>query len=89
MLDYEADDRFTSIFVLELLSKHRHEYDLSETFNQNMVRILKVDDRFVITEDTKKEILRNYLDMNKDESFFIMLEEAISFFETICFSQQK
>lgn len=87
LLDYEADDRIISIFILELLSTYRHEYDSSETFNQNMVRILNTDTSFGITKDKKQEILEKYLSMDKAGSFSAMLEESISFFETNCLTK--
>lgn len=84
LLDYEHEDRIFPVFVLELLYTHRTEYRTSDSFDQNMRRILQTDDRYVLSQETKKEILNRYLKMDVDGTFVTMLNEAICYFQTVC-----
>lgn len=84
LLDFEHDDRVFPIYIIELLSINKQMYNMSENFNKNMLKILNCGERFVMTEEKKKEILRRYVDMDAEGTFFAMLESAIDFFETTC-----
>ncbi len=84
LLDFEHEDRIMPIYILEQIYIHRDEYLSSEDFYVNMQRILRVDDRFVFTKETKKEIVKRYINMDYNGSFATMLNKAIEFFEIIC-----
>lgn len=84
LLDFEHEDKVMPIYILEQIYCHKDEYLPSEDFYQNMQRILRTDDRFVLSNDTVKEILEHYLDMDRNGTFLPMLNEAIGFFEAIC-----
>ena len=49
-----------------------------------MQRILRTDDRFILTKETTKEILERYINMDHEGSFVTMLNESIEFFQTTC-----
>lgn len=89
LLDFEHEDRIIPVFILEQLYIHRDEYVLSEDFYQNVRRILRTDDRFVLTEETKKETLERYLSMDRTGDFVTLLHEVIDFFKTICGGRLK
>ena len=84
LLDFESKDRVIPIYILELLLRHKEEYNPDDTFRNNMVRILKTDDRYVFTNKLRTETINRYLKMDQAGEFCEMLEKAISFFETVC-----
>lgn len=84
LLDYEDEDRITTIYILELIWANRTEYLSTLTFTENMVKILKTNDRYVITQKTKAEILDRYIKMDASSTFIDLIEAAINFFETNC-----
>lgn len=49
-----------------------------------MQRILKADDRYVLTTEALKETLTRYIDMDKKGTFVTMLNDAIAFFQSAC-----
>lgn len=83
LLDYEANDRVLPIYILEILLENKTEYSEEETFNQNMIRILKTDDRYVVTDEVKKAVLSRYIEMDKQGSFIDLLNECIAFLDSI------
>ena len=58
---------------------------MKESFAQNSYRILNTQDRFVITLDKKKEIIKKYADMDQAGELVTLIEDAISFFEQITY----
>lgn len=84
LLDFEHEDRVMPVYILEQIYTHRDEYNSAEDFYRNMQRILRTDDRFILTKETTKEILERYMNMDHEGSFVMMLNEAIEFFETMC-----
>ena len=84
LLDFEAKDRIIPIYILELLLEHREEYDTDDSFRNNMVRILKTDDRYTFTKESRNAIIRRYIEMDQAGEFVQMLDDAISFFESKC-----
>ena len=84
LLDFEHEDRIIPICILEQVYNHRDEYLPSEGFNKNMQRILKADDRYVLTTEALKETLTRYIDMDKKGTFVTMLNDAIAFFQSAC-----
>ena len=68
----------------DLIHTHRDEYNSAEDFYRNMQRILRTDDRFILTKETTKEILERYINMDHEGSFVTMLNEVIEFFQTTC-----
>lgn len=89
LLDFEHKDRVIPVFILEQLYVHRDEYLSSEDFYRNMQRILQTDDCFVLTEETVKEILDRYYEMDSRGSFITMLTNATLFFQTTCCAHSK
>ena len=85
LIDFEDEDRILSLYILELLLKHKAEYNMKESFAQNSYRILNTQDRFVITLDKKKEIIKKYADMDQAGELVTLIEDAISFFEQITY----
>lgn len=79
MLDFEHEDRIIPMYILEQIYIHRDEYLPSEDSYKNMQRILRVNERYVLT----KEIIERYLSMDCGGSFITILNQAIKFFETI------
>ena len=84
LLDFEHEDSIIPVYILEQLYNHKGEYLPSEDFYQNVKRILKEKERFVLTNETAKEILERYINMDREGEFSTMLSEAIQFFETTC-----
>ena len=84
LLDFEHEDRVIPVYILEQIHTHRDEYNSAEDFYRNMQRILRTDDRFILTKETTKEILERYINMDHEGSFVTMLNEAIEFFQTTC-----
>lgn len=89
LLDFEHEDRIIPIYILEQIYTHRDEYLPSEGFYRNMQRILRTDNRFVLTIDSAKEILERYVDMDRDGTFVTLLSDAIEFFETTCSGESQ
>ena len=87
LLDFEHEDRVIPVYILEQIYTHRDEYNSAEDFYRNMQRILRTDDRFILTKETTKEILERYINMDREGSFVTMLNAAIEFFETMCESR--
>ncbi len=83
LLDYEADDRVIPVYIMELILNNISEYNPEESFNSNMIRILKTNDRYVINEATKKEALLRYLSMDKDGIFAKLLSDSITFLDAL------
>lgn len=83
LLDYEANDRVLPIYILEILLENKAEYSKEESFNQNMIRILKTDDRYVVTDEVKKAVLSRYMEMDKQGTFINLLNECIAFLDSI------
>lgn len=83
LLDFDHEDRIIPVYILEQIYTHRDEYLPTEDFYKNMQRILRVNDRYVLTKETVKEIIERYLSMDCDGTFIIMLNQAIKFFEAI------
>ena len=83
LLDYEANDRVLPIYILEILLANKTEYSRDESFNQNMIRILKTDDRYVVTDEAKKAVLSRYMEMDKQGTFINLLNECIAFLDSI------
>ena len=84
LLDFEAQDRVIPVYIVELLYIHQSEYDVNDTFRNNMIRILQTDDRYVFTKEMKSKVLRRYMDLDQKGDFTTMLDEAIDFFESTC-----
>lgn len=87
LLDFEHEDRVIPVYILEQIYIHRDEYNSAEDFYRNMQRILRTDDRFILTKETTNEILERYINMDREGSFVTMLNAAIEFFETTCESR--
>ena len=83
LLDYEADDRIIPVYIMEILLNNKSEYNTEESFNSNMIRILKTDGRYIITEAAKKETLLRYLTMDKNGTFSKLLSDSIAFLDSI------
>ena len=83
LLDYEANDRVLPIYILEILLENKAEYSKEESFNQNMIHILKTDDRYVVTDEVKKAVLSRYMEMDKQGTFINLLNECIAFLDSI------
>ena len=83
LLDFEHEDRVIPLYILEQIYTHRDEYVTSEDFYQNMQRILRTKDRFVLTKETTKDILERYIKMDREGNFITLINKAIEFFETI------
>lgn len=83
LLDFEHEDRVVPVYIIEQLSCNSQNYDISETFTQNMQRILNCKDKFIFTKDKLKEVLQRYVDMDKSGTFADMIENAIAFFRSI------
>ena len=83
LLDFEHKDRVLPIYIIEQLSCNCKNYDASETFTQNMQRLLDCKEKFIFTEDRLKEALQRYFDMDKNGTFIDMIEDAITFFHSI------
>lgn len=83
LLDYEANDRVLPIYILEILLENKAEYSKEESFNQNMIRILKTDDRYVVTDEVKKAVLSRYMEMDKQGTFINLLNQCIAFLDSI------
>lgn len=88
LLDFEHEDRIIPICILEQIYTHRDEYLPSEDFYRNMQRILQTDNRFVLTNETVKETLTRYLDMDSNGTFISMLNDALLYFQTTCCMDQ-
>lgn len=84
LLDFEHEDRVIPVYILEQIYTHRDEYIPSEDFYRNMQRILQTGDRFILTNETTKNILKRYINMDHEGSFATLLINAIEFFESIC-----
>jgi len=84
LLDFEHEDRVIPLYVLEQLLKHRTEYNTEKSFTENMQQILQTDNSFSFTNSLKEETLQRYLDMEQNNTFSIMVEDAINLFETMC-----
>ena len=84
LLDFEAQDRVIPVYILELLLSNQAEYDAEDTFRNNMVRILKTDDRYAFTKEMRADVIRRYTELDHKGEFATMLEKAITFFETVC-----
>lgn len=84
LLDFEHEDRVIPLYVLEQLSKYRTEYNTEKSFTENMQQILQTDNSFSFTNSLKEETLQRYLDMEQNNTFSIMVEDAIDLFETMC-----
>ena len=84
LLDFEHEDRVIPVYILEQIHTHRDEYNSAEDFYRNMQRILRTEDRFILTKEMAKEILERYINMDHEGSFLTMLNEAIEFFQTTC-----
>ena len=89
LLDFEHEDRVIPLYVLEQLSTHKAEYNTRKSFTENMQQILRADSNFLFTHSLKEEILQRYLDMDQKNTFSIMVEDAIDFFETNCFAENQ
>ena len=48
-----------------------------------MIRILKTDDRYVVTDEVKKEVLSRYMEMDKQGTFINLLNQCIAFLDSI------
>ena len=83
LLDFEHEDRVVPVHIIEQLSCNSQNYDTSETFTQNMQRILDCKDKFIFTKDKLKEVLQRYVDMDKSGTFADVIENAIAFFRSI------
>lgn len=84
LLDFEAQDRVIPVYIIELLHAHQSEYDVNDTFRNNMVRILQTDDRYVFTKEMETKVVSRYMDLDQKGEFAAMLEDAITFFESVC-----
>lgn len=89
LLDFEHEDRIIPVYILEQIYTHRDEYQTSENFYQNMLRILRTNDRFFLTKETVKEILNRYLKMDSDGTFITMLKDAFLYFYSTCCAESK
>lgn len=89
LLDFEHEDRIIPVYILEQIYTHREEYRVSETFYQNMRRILQTNDRVVLTKETVKKILNRYLKMDSDGTFITMLKDAFVYFHSTCCVESK
>ena len=49
-----------------------------------MVRILQTDDRYVFTKEMEIKVVSRYMDLDQKGEFAAMLEDAITFFESVC-----
>lgn len=47
LLDFEHEDRVVPVYIIEQLSCNSKNYNTSETFTQNMQRILDCKDKFI------------------------------------------
>lgn len=83
VLAFGDDDRFFAVYVLELLYCNRDNYEKSETFDQNIKRILQEDEVFTLTAKIKNEALARYVDMDRNGTLLGMLQESIDFFDSI------
>lgn len=83
LLDFEHEDRVLPVYIIEQLSYNSEKYDTSETFTQNMQRILDCKEKFIFTKDKLREVLERYIDMDKSGTFSSMIENAITFFKSI------
>ena len=84
LLDFESQDRIIPVYIIELLYRHQSEYDTNDTFRNNMVRILRTDDRYTFTNDMKTEVIKRYVELDRCGQFAEMLDVAIAFFERVC-----
>lgn len=84
LLDFEAQDRVIPVYIIELLYVHQSEYDVNDTFRNNMVRILQTDDRYVFTKEMKTKVVSRYMNLDQKGEFAAMLDETIAFFESVC-----
>ena len=84
LLDFEAQDRVIPVYIIELLHAHQSEYDVNDTFRNNMVRILQTDDRYVFTKEMETKVVSRYMDLDQKGEFAAMLDDAITFFESVC-----
>ncbi len=84
LLDYEADDRITTFYILELIWTNKSEYLTNETFTANMIKLLNTNDRFIVTQEKRKEIIEHYVKMDNDSTFIDLIEKSIKFFEENC-----
>lgn len=84
LLDFEAQDRVIPVYIIELLHAHQSEYDVNDTFRNNMVKILQTDDRYVFTKEMKTKVVCRYMDLDQKGEFAAMLDDAIAFFESVC-----
>ena len=89
LIDYDSKDSIIPIYILELLMTHCNEYSQTESFNENMVKILGAPDRYVISQKEREETLQRYIEMDKNNTFAKMLEDAIIVFEIITGTTNK
>ena len=47
------------------------------------LRVLKTDDRYVVTDEVKKAVLSRYMEMDKQGTFINLLNECIAFLDSI------
>lgn len=66
-VDYESPERVLTIYLLELLKAHEHEYDFSKTFNENLKKILGCSEIYVTDEDKKRAYLEEIKKLHNED----------------------
>ena len=87
-VDYESPERVLTIYLLELLKAHEHEYDFSKTFNENLKKILGCSEIYVTDEDKKRAYLEEIKKLHNEDQLIAHIELDIAFFEKIYASTQ-
>lgn len=81
LMDFERQDKFVPIYILELISLHPDLINKEDSFTENLQRILKTEDYYVMTDAKKEEILIRYKEMHEQNKFSAFLERIFAFFK--------
>lgn len=88
LVEYESNERITTIHMLLFLLDHEKSYLFSNSFNENLKSLYKIDDTLTVSVEENKEYLNYLLKLHKSGELLNYIEKGIAFFEKI-YSNEK
>lgn len=89
LVEYESNERITTIHVLLFLLEHEKNYLFSSSFNENLKSLYKIDDTLNVTVEENKEYLKYLLKLHENRTLLNYIEEGITFFDKIYFKEKE
>ncbi|WIV13766.1 hypothetical protein [Proteiniborus sp. MB09-C3] len=83
LVEYEDNERVSTIRLLLFLVEHKNDYAMDKTFNENLKGLYKIEDTLTVTVEEKIEYLKYLLSLHERDSLLNIIADGIEFFDKI------